>query len=151
MPVSSFCALTVVSVGTSNPGGSGNPKFSASEKIFADSANSFCAFKTLVCVLSNPSSTSFFPAKKSNPVILLIVSPIKVPIPPKIFLTPSTKDPNIPPTFVMFLIRLCIPFKIFGRFSIAHPIKRIPIKLSILPKNPLLLFAKIAPCVFGAP
>ena len=74
-----------------------------------------------------------------------------VPIPVKTNLIPSTNKLNIPVTDEILFINPCIAFMIFGKLVIAQPIMRIPIKSNILPRKPLVLFAKILPCVFGTP
>ena len=74
-----------------------------------------------------------------------------VPIPVKTNLIPSTNKLNIPVTDEILFINPCIALIIFGKLVIAQPIIRIPMKSNILPRKPLVLFAKIFPCVFGTP
>ena len=61
------------------------------------------------------------------------------------------KEPSIPVTFLIKLIRPLSAFIIFGRLINAHPINRMPTKSNILPKKPLVLFASMVPLLFTAP
>ena len=80
-------------------------------------------------------------------MVLLIPSPIPV----KKSLTPSTKPVKNPTAFFITFITLPIAFIIPGSLVTNHPIKIIPKKSNILPKNPLVLFAATVPSLFVTP
>ena len=83
---------------------------------------------------------------KSSPI-----SPNLLPKSVKNKLKPSTNLLRTPKNFLSLFITPCASFIILGKFIIDQPIRTVPIKSSILPKNPFVVLLIILPPAFKAP